>query len=99
MSLADIAIQIGEFATDYIEVRRDYTDWTPQYQKKSEADSELEAPPAAGNRHGVPDDELARTNSLPHSNGQAKAGNGNLAPISEKPESDGERNGLILPGS
>ncbi|OCH92724.1 ammonium transporter [Obba rivulosa] len=44
--------EIGEFANDYIEVRRDYLDWTPNYNKE-ESDSEI--PLAAGDRHGRPE--------------------------------------------
>lgn len=53
------ARQIGEFATDYIEVRRNYTDWTPPVDRKgsdtkvSETDSHT--PFAAGDRHARPD--------------------------------------------
>lgn len=54
--------QIGEFATDYIEVRRDYTDWTarPNFDSgvaipmdaRPEAHHEHSHPVAAGVRHG-----------------------------------------------
>ena len=80
-------LQIGEFATDYIEVRRDYTDWTPPYRQKGEIDSD-HGPVAAGDRHGAPDIQLS------HLNGAAKGANGNgsavsaLPPITEKPEAD-----------
>lgn len=81
-------MQIGEFASDYIEVRRDYLDWSPQYRGK--ADSDSEAPTAAGDRHGVPDVEVTHGDvpmqriDSKHANGN---GNGNgLAPISEKGE-------------
>lgn len=56
--------QIGEFATDYIEVRRDYDDWTPPAAvEKSwkasngyESDTTRDTPiVAAGDRHGRPD--------------------------------------------
>lgn len=61
-----VEIQIGEFATDYIEVRRDYTDWTarPHYDHTNAGDiaipmdarpethHEHSHPVAAGVRHG-----------------------------------------------
>lgn len=57
--------QIGEFATDYIEVRRDYTDWTarPNFNSgaaipmdaRPEAHHEHSHPVAAGVRHGKPE--------------------------------------------
>ncbi|CCM06402.1 uncharacterized protein FIBRA_08662 [Fibroporia radiculosa] len=49
-----IWLQIGEFANDYIEVRRDYTDWTPAYARKA-SDTGSQAPLAAGDRHARPD--------------------------------------------
>ncbi|RPD81627.1 ammonium transporter [Lentinus tigrinus ALCF2SS1-7] len=85
---------IGEFATDYIEVRRDYTDWTPPYQPYQPKDIEPETPPAAGDRHAVPDTQIARANGAAHSNDEPKAAaNGALSSISEKPEANGEANG------
>ncbi|KAJ8489608.1 hypothetical protein ONZ51_g2793 [Trametes cubensis] len=64
--------EIGEFASDYIEVRRDYLDWSPLYHAKSETESDMPPTttttksaaagatgvPAAGDRHGVPDADL-----------------------------------------
>ncbi|KAI0045756.1 ammonium transporter [Auriscalpium vulgare] len=56
--------QIGEFATDYIEVRRDYTDWTARPDISNEklgggsstdTHSDPHHPLVAGDRHGVPD--------------------------------------------
>lgn len=37
----DALLQIGEFANDYIEVRRDYTDWTAIGDAMSERASEV----------------------------------------------------------
>lgn len=45
--------QIGEFANDYIEVRRDYTDWTPAHKHKGSDTGQV--PIAAGDRHARPD--------------------------------------------
>jgi len=60
--------QIGEFANDYIEVRRDFDDWTPPTSVRkswakdrtaSQTTSEETTGPAghvaAGDRHGRPD--------------------------------------------
>lgn len=82
-------MQIGEFASDYIEVRRDYLDWTPTYNGKT--DSESDSPTAAGDRHGVPDVEVTHAHSqngvaMQQPNGKTVNGNGSLAPISEKAE-------------
>lgn len=60
----DAFVQIGEFATDYIEVRRDYDDWTPPaaVEKSWKANGGYDSdatnhavPVAAGDRHGRPD--------------------------------------------
>ncbi|KAI0035285.1 ammonium transporter [Vararia minispora EC-137] len=56
--------QIGEFATDYIEVRRDFTDWTaaPTVSAEHVPSSALtngHGPVAAGDRHGVNDLNLS----------------------------------------
>ncbi|THH07133.1 hypothetical protein EW145_g3595 [Phellinidium pouzarii] len=83
--------QIGEFANDYIEVRRDYDDWTPpasvekswNIRADSGSDSSMRLPQhvAAGDRHGKPDVGLHdQQNGLP-----ASGQNGSqLEPISEK---------------
>lgn len=46
--------QIGEFVSDYVEVRRDYRDWTPAHQRAG-SDTGASTPTAAGDRHGQPD--------------------------------------------
>jgi len=52
-------VEIGEFANDYIEVRRDYSDWT--MPGKAISDQASEVPTAdtynIGERHGQPDCE------------------------------------------
>jgi len=55
--------QIGEFANDYIEVRRDFTDWTPAYDSETAQQAGL-PPAAAGDRHGRP--ETSAHKSHPH---------------------------------
>ncbi|KAM5532756.1 hypothetical protein V8D89_013553 [Ganoderma adspersum] len=80
--------EIGEFASDYIEVRRDYMDWTPLYSGKGQTDFETQAPATAGDRHGVPDSQMAQQLAdRPVANGQPKPVNG-LTSISEKSEGD-----------
>ena len=86
--------QIGEFATDYIEVRRDYTDWTPPYHPKDEI--EPETPPAAGDRHGVPDVQRGGMNGAANGEPKAAVVNGALPSISEKPEA-ANGNGATIP--
>ncbi|KAI0666319.1 ammonium transporter [Trametes maxima] len=90
--------EIGEFASDYIEVRRDYMDWTPPYRAgKGDTDGESDsAPPtAAGVRHAVPDvdvvqaqgDGVPLTDLSTRVNGNGNGvGAGGLSPISEKAE-------------
>ncbi|TBU34870.1 ammonium transporter [Dichomitus squalens] len=81
--------EIGEFASDYIEVRRDYTDWTPLYNGKGSDSGSETTPPAAGDRHAVPDSQISRaptTRSV--ANGESKPANGALPSVSEKPETD-----------
>ncbi|CDO72728.1 hypothetical protein BN946_scf184990.g11 [Trametes cinnabarina] len=70
--------EIGEFATDYIEVRRDYLDWSPAYHPK---DTDSDAVPAAGDRHGVPDVELSTIHANGHEkeNGKGAASGNGLA--------------------
>ena len=73
--------------SDYVEVRRDYRDWTPptrpemrRKESVSEAGSATLTPPAAaGDRHGLPDAAL-----LHHANGSSGKQDG-LEVISEKP--------------
>ncbi|THH28289.1 hypothetical protein EUX98_g5911 [Antrodiella citrinella] len=73
-------IQIGEFVTDYVEVRRDYTDWTPAYDK--------DIPAAAGNRHGHAETSAFGPHYSEVPNGHTN-GNG-LPPIEEKSKKDNE---------
>lgn len=79
--------QIGEFVSDYVEVRRDYRDWTPAYHrpaalgKNEGSESGTSTPTAAGDRHGQPD--VARHHS-PAGQRTAKPQEG-LEIISEKP--------------
>ncbi|KAA1468454.1 ammonium transporter [Dentipellis sp. KUC8613] len=80
--------QIGEFATDYIEVRRDYTDWTARPDISNEKIPDAPHPVAAGNRHGAPEvsvyghpqDENGHAHpqlQLPPNGNGAANGNGN----------------------
>ncbi|KAG9223146.1 hypothetical protein CCMSSC00406_0000165 [Pleurotus cornucopiae] len=68
-------VEIGEFATDYVEARRDYLSWyTPQpsTDTKEEVDQHVQHV-TAGDRHGRPDLDGVFTN-----------GNGRLSSIAEK---------------
>ncbi|KAJ7919052.1 ammonium transporter [Mycena leptocephala] len=53
-------VEVGEFANDYIEIRRDYTDGMRPF----DSSETKESPMVAGDRHGVPDiDEQSRDQS------------------------------------
>ncbi|KAJ6604260.1 ammonium transporter [Mycena vulgaris] len=58
-------VEVGEFANDYIEIRRDYTDgMRPFDSSETTGDATTASPAAAGDRHGVPDvDEESRDQS------------------------------------
>jgi len=82
-------MEIGEFANDYIEVRREYTDWTGA-STKSDGDKNItvETHVAAGDRHGRPDidphthshmEKEQAVNGKPHEDG--------FSSIDEKPTS------------
>ncbi|KAH8120481.1 ammonium transporter [Phellopilus nigrolimitatus] len=88
--------QIGEFATDYIEVRRDFDDWTPPasvektWNLRSRVDGSdskssigLSQHVAAGDRHGQPDVGLHHQHR-PHSPTAPTQNGKALEPISEK---------------
>ena len=81
--------QIGEFVSDYVEVRRDYRDWTPAYDRAhlhhgagGGSQTGSSTPTAAGDRHGQPD--IARH----HANGSEKPPQDGLEVISEKPAAE-----------
>ena len=78
-------------------MRRDYTDWTPPYHPKDEI--EPETPPAAGDRHGVPDVQRGRTNGAANGEPKVAVMNGALPLISEKPEvtEAANENGATIP--
>ena len=99
--------QIGEFANDYIEVRRDFDDWTPPSslskswadRQKSEDTSSFdtrgpEYAVAAGDRHGHPDLSM-HTNSFgqKYNVGVADGQRRGPEPIDEKPVAAGDRHG------
>jgi len=85
--------QIGEFANDYIEVRRDYTDWTPAYKRKESDGSQ--APFAAGDRHARPDVSMWNSHDgAPHSQDgsvNSQPPHGPLETIKEKVNGDADR--------
>lgn len=91
-------LQIGEFVSDYVEVRRDYRDWTPAYERPmvtkgeiSTSESGSNTPSAGGDRHGQPDvvmNSLTNGNGVTHANGNGVPhtnGAPGLDSISEKP--------------
>lgn len=51
-TVCNIFRQIGEFANDYIEVRRDYTDWMPLGDPRSEQATEVPDSFSNGDQHG-----------------------------------------------
>ncbi|KAF7310596.1 Ammonium transporter [Mycena chlorophos] len=53
-------VEIGEFATDYIEMRRNYMDGVSTPSDENEA-----APSAAGDRHAVPDVDIEKQSTEP----------------------------------
>ena len=80
-------MQIGEFVSDYVEVRRDYRDWTPDYQRhgaRDGSDTGASTPTAAGDRHGQPELGGGRHHS-PVSMDRSKSTSDGLGTISEKP--------------
>jgi len=74
-------VEIGEFANDYIELRREYTDAVAPFDAASKEQSPMHEHVAAGDRHGhpdlqassKPDGEMQRTESIPE-----KQENGNV---------------------
>ncbi|KAF9015453.1 ammonium transporter [Cyathus striatus] len=81
-------VEIGEFASDYIEIRRDVTDgrWLSDLSESKKG--YYEAPVAAGDRHGRPDLELHHSGHEANGNGvNGAVGDGALETIAEKPES------------
>lgn len=78
-----------------MEVRRDYTDWTPAFEGAGPV-----APTAAGDRHGRPDISASRdvASKGPQANGNGTANgltNGGLPSISEKPGEVEETDSVI----
>jgi len=62
--------QLGEFAYDYVEVRRDYLAWTPATDEPEKSESNI----AAENRHGIPQLSEMINGQNPESNGSANGG-------------------------
>jgi ammonium transporter, Amt family len=53
--------QLGEFAYDYVEVRRDYLAWTPAKDEPENAESKINP----GDRHGIPEHSEMIQGQLP----------------------------------
>ncbi|KAJ3490157.1 hypothetical protein NLI96_g1621 [Meripilus lineatus] len=80
-------VQIGEFASDYVEVRRDFSDWTPLNEKPKPSVHEVLS--AAGDRHGLPDIDAMGNGHAKHLDSKRMNGSADdesLPPISEKIE-------------
>lgn len=79
-----VELKIGEFASDYIEIRRDVTDGAGAFEYGNGFQAPLVA---AGDRHGQPDHRLRE---MPTTNTQESQGGAptevSLQTISEKPE-------------
>ncbi|KAJ7770830.1 ammonium transporter [Mycena maculata] len=76
-------VEVGEFATDYIEVRRDYTDGMRPFDSSTNG-----IPAVAGDRHGLPDIDEG---SQDRSEGQATTQEKN---DTVEPENGTEANGI-----
>lgn len=63
--------QLGEFAYDYVEVRRDYLAWTPS---KGEPPSEEHAGVPDRDRHGIQEHSQMINGEEPNTGGQAHTG-------------------------
>ena len=62
--------QLGEFAYDYVEVRRDYLAWTPAKDEPSKAESNI----SPEDRHGIPQhSEMINGQSPDGDNGHSNA--------------------------
>jgi len=66
--------QLGEFAYDYVEVRRDYLAWTPAKDEPEKIESNVNP----GDRHGIPEhsDMITGHSPTPSSSGHAHTGIG-----------------------
>jgi Amt family ammonium transporter len=66
--------QLGEFAYDYVEVRRDYLAWTPAKDEPDQTESNVNPE----DRHGIPAHSQMINGTSPDANGNGHAnGNGN----------------------
>ncbi|KAF8898342.1 ammonium transporter [Infundibulicybe gibba] len=82
-------VEIGEFASDYIEIRRDFTDGAAPFDSLQGAFRPIVA---AGDRHGHPDSDI-RPRSVDVRDADGDSTN-HLRPINEKME-NGDRTGVI----
>jgi len=79
-------VEIGEFATDYIEIRRDVTDGI--FTNSNNNFSEHQDPVAAGDRHGRPEIGFHQRSAMQNGNGQEhiEKKSSNVLPVQEKAE-------------
>ncbi|KIJ38501.1 hypothetical protein M422DRAFT_210942 [Sphaerobolus stellatus SS14] len=78
--------EIGEFANDYIEIRRDFLDWTaPSNGFKDSTGSKPAHAYAAGDRHGMPETDVHDHDAHRHpdESNEKTNGNGVLPPVEE----------------
>jgi len=84
--------EIGEFANDYVEVRRDFLAWTLPANKSDEKHlgTKTEMHVAAGDRHGQPDIGPHMYSYVQHPNGAANGIREGPPSFNEKPENGNE---------
>jgi Amt family ammonium transporter len=99
--------QLGEFAYDYVEVRRDYLAWTPAKDEPEKTESNVNP----SDRHGIPEhSDMIQGQSPDHSSqdgGHAHTGiqgdrHGIAAENVEKEKAgmlNGHQNGALAPSS
>lgn len=63
--------QLGEFAYDYVEVRRDYLAWTPAKDQPEGADHQI----PQGDRHGIPAHSQMLEGKAPSEDAGSSSGN------------------------
>jgi ammonium transporter, Amt family len=73
--------QIGEFAYDYVEVRRDYLAWTPAKNEPLAEEHTI----SGGDRHGIPE-HSEMLNQPTRTEGLTPAGSDGRPDIDEKAE-------------
>ena len=70
--------QLGEFAYDYVEVRRDYLAWTPAHDEPEKTESNI----SPQDRHGIPQHSEMITGQLPERT--SSSGNQSTAVVGDR---------------